>query len=335
MLSGNDILEIGSLEDSADRMGWPMAGGLVPSAVGRAPCGTEEVVVAAAPVLDNGSFSAGLNGFDIHYEVHGAGPVVMAVPNSWGLSIGGLRGFYRPLEEHVTMVYFDPRGIGGSGPVTANADMGLAAVREDLDGLRRHLGLDRVHAIGWSNGAMNLILLAAEYPRTLESAVFLHGVASFGEPEMAQLVARQPELFRRFAGLQQQLESGALSDGQATELMKTFWVSEFFRSSCADPEVMGPRLVEFYRDVEFSWPHARHSNREAPVFDARDRLGQITARCLVVAGAHDSYSPEKVRELHHGLSRSKFVVFEASGHFAPLEEPETFRAVVLEFWGIR
>jgi pimeloyl-ACP methyl ester carboxylesterase len=80
------------------------------------------------PVLDNGSFAAELNGFEIHYEVHGRGPVVMGVPNSWGLSLGGLRGLFRGLEGDLTMVYFDPRGMGGSGRVREDADMGMAAV---------------------------------------------------------------------------------------------------------------------------------------------------------------------------------------------------------------
>ena len=88
--------------------------------------------------LENGSFTAPLNGFNIHYEVHGQGPVVMTVPNSWGLSLGGLRALYRPLEEHLTLVYFDSRGMGGSGPVAEETDMGLGAVREDFDALRQH-----------------------------------------------------------------------------------------------------------------------------------------------------------------------------------------------------
>jgi proline iminopeptidase len=284
--------------------------------------------------LENGSFTAEINGFAIHYEVHGEGPVVMVLPNSWGLALEGLRGFYRPLEEHVTMVYFDPRGMGESGAVRSESDMGLAAVRSDFDGLRVHLGLDRVHAIGWSNGAMNLILLAAERPHTLESAVFLHGAASFDDRDMQEWAERQPELFEEFGELQQRLESGTMSDAKATELMKSFWVGRFFPASCADPEAMAPRLASYYEEIQFSWPHARHSNREAPVFDARDRLSAITARCLVVAGAHDSFPPDKVRELHDGLANSEFVVFESSGHFAPLEEPEAFRQTVVEFWGV-
>ena len=49
----------------------------------------------------------------------------------------------------------------------------LEGVRADFDGWRRHLGLKRVNAIGWSNGAMNL-LMNHDWPgnvRELENVV--------------------------------------------------------------------------------------------------------------------------------------------------------------------
>ncbi|HYN03208.1 MAG TPA: alpha/beta hydrolase, partial [Vicinamibacteria bacterium] len=95
--------------------------------------------------LANGSFTAELNGFRIHYEVHGQGPVLMALTNSWGLSLEALRAMYRPLEEKLTLVYFDPRGMGGSGPVRDESDRGLAAVRADFQALRAHLKLEKVN----------------------------------------------------------------------------------------------------------------------------------------------------------------------------------------------
>lgn len=286
------------------------------------------------PVLDNGSFSADLGGCAIHYEVHGQGPVVMTVPNSWGLSLAGLRGLYRRLEDDLTMVYFDPRGMGGSCPVHEEADMGMAAVRADFDALRRHLGMETVNAIGWSNGAMNLILLAAERPEILESAVFVHGVASFDQEDGRRHAERQPELVRRWSELDRQLHSADVSLDERTARQKAFWVGEMFPASCADPAAVGPLLAELYREVEFSWAHADYANREAPVFDARDRLPAITARCLVIAGAHDSLEPAKVRELHAGLTDSRYLLFEHSGHFAPVEEPEAFRGAVLDFLGV-
>jgi len=79
--------------------------------------------------LENGMFSARLNGFEIQYEVRGSGPVCMVMPVSWGMGHEGMRGFLRGLEDHLTMVYFDPRGVGGSEEVRTDEDRSMARWR--------------------------------------------------------------------------------------------------------------------------------------------------------------------------------------------------------------
>ena len=74
-----------------------------------------------------------------------------------------------------------------------------------------------------------------------------------------------------------------------------------------------------------------YTQRVWPTFDATEQLADITARALVIAGAHDLLPPDRVRELHDGIADSRFAVFENSGHFAPIEEPERFESLVLEF----
>jgi pimeloyl-ACP methyl ester carboxylesterase len=86
-----------------------------------------------------------------------------------------------------------------------------------------------------------------------------------------------------------------------------------------------------YAEVEFSWPHAEFAGREVVGFDVRSRLGEIGVPCLVIAGAHDMTPPAEVRALHDGLTDSRYRLFEKSGHFAPIEEPEAFRALVFDF----
>jgi pimeloyl-ACP methyl ester carboxylesterase len=44
--------------------------------------------------------------------------------------------------------------------------------------------------------------------------------------------------------------------------------------------------------------------------------------------------PERVKVLADGIPGARFVVFEKSGHFAPVEEPEAFRAAVYGFLGV-
>jgi proline iminopeptidase len=299
-----------------------------------AGCAAQPEDTVAEKGLENGSFFANLNGFQIHYEVHGSGPVVMTVPNSWGLSLAGLRGLYRGLEDRLTIVYFDPRGMGQSDPIREESDMGMAAVRADFDALRRHLGLETVHAIGWSNGAANLIFLAAEYPDTISSAIFLHGVASFTEQDMAAWAEKNPDLVKGYERFQQEMADQSVPVEEKTARQKEMWLSEFFPRSCADPDSTGTRIREVFAPAEFSWPHADYSYRELPVFDARDELSRIRSRSLVIVGAHDMSPPEKGRELHEGIADSEYVLFENSGHFAPLEEPEAFRAAVLKFLGV-
>jgi len=299
-----------------------------------APSGKPPAPTPAAVNLANGSFSATLNGFDIHYEVHGRGPVLMVVPNSWGLSIAGLRNLFAPLEAKLTVVYFDPRGMGGSAPIVEEADMGMAAVRSDFQALREHLGLRRANAIGWSNGAMNLILLAAERPETIERAVFVHGAASFGQEDMAAMAGKYPELMGRWAAFQQEVAGNPeLTDEEKTARMRELWLGDYFPTMTGDPAGAGPMMERLFGDARFSFAHADYANRESPSFEARDKLPTIAARSLVVAGAHDMMPPEKVRELAEGIAGAEFVVFEKSGHFAPAEETEAFCARVWGFLG--
>jgi len=299
------------------------------------PSGEATATTSSGTQLENGSFTADLDGVRIHYEVRGSGPVLMTVPNSWGLSLEGLRAMYRPLEERVTMVYFDPRGMGESGPVREETDMGPEAVRADFQALREHLGLERVHAIGWSNGAANLIHLAHERPETLASAIFLHSGASFTGEDGQRMQEQHPELYRRFETFMSEVAGDeTLSDEEKTARLRTLWMDHYFPAATADPEATTPALRRTFADAEFSWAHSAHTQRVWPGYDARELLPEIPVRSLVIAGEHDLMPPDRMRPLADGLPDAEFLVLEESGHFAPIEQPEAFRVAVFRFLGV-
>ena len=186
----------------------------------------------------------------------------MALTNSWGLSLEALRAMYSPLEEQLTLVYFDPRGMGGSDPVREDADRGLAAVRADFEALRAHLKLEKVNAIGWSNGAINLIWLAHERPETLSSAIFVHGMASLGTEDMKAMQTQHPALTKSYVALMAAVAKPGLSPAEQTALQRTMWLEDYFPALCADP-VKGRSLVAgVFRDAQLSWPHAEYTNKE-------------------------------------------------------------------------
>jgi len=309
---------------------------LVVLALAHAGCSDRDETSPAPerPRLAEGSFTAELGGVGVHYEVHGQGPVLMTVPNSWGLSLQGLRGMYRPLEERLTLVYFDPRGMGGSSAVGEESDRGMAAVRDDFEALRAHLGLQRVNAIGWSNGAMNLILLARQHPDSLESATFVHTVARFTPDDGRTIQEEHPDFVRKVVAFRKEMENPALGEEQRDARQRAWWLEEYFPLLFADPDAAAQKLVAAFGEARFSAAHARFANGEAPTFDSREDLAAIPVRSLVIAGAHDMLPPERVKEVHDALPDSTYLVFEKSGHFAPIEEPEAFRAAVFAFLGV-
>lgn len=283
--------------------------------------------------LENGAFTAEIDGRRIHYAVHGEGPPLMVVPNSWGLTLEGLRGLFAGLEERLTVVYFDPRGMGGSGAAGEDEDLSTAAVREDFHRLREHLGLARVHALGWSNGATNLVWLAHERPETLASAIFVHGAPRFAAADLAAMAAAYPEVFASFAATLERLEGGGLTADEQDALLRELYLGAWFPAMLADPARSRSRLDQAFAAADLSWRHARHAQREVPALDQRPLLPAIPVPSLVVAGRHDALPPERSEELALGLPRARFVVFDDSGHFAPIEEPHRFVDLVTSFLG--
>ena len=285
--------------------------------------------------MQNGSFTPTIDGRRLHCEVHGQGPVLMALTNSWGLSLEGLRAMYRPLEERLTLVYFDPRGMGRSGPAVSDVDRGMAAVRADFQALRLHLGLPKVNAIGWSNGAINLLILASEHPETLASAVFVHGVASSGPEDVKEIASARPKFFEDYKTFLAEIGKPGLSTEAKDALQRRFWLEVYFPALCADPATGRTLVATVFKDARLSWAHAVQTEKETGAsFDLRARLASIPARSLVIAGRHDLLAPDRVKVIADGLPNSRFVVFEKSGHFSPVEEPEAFRDVVFEFLGV-
>lgn len=68
--------------------------------------------------------------------------------------------------------------------------------------------------------------------------------------------------------------------------------------------------------------------------DALDRLGQVTAATLVIAGEQDRLTPPWImRELAEAIPSARFQLIEGDGssHVMPLERPDDLNRAVLAF----
>jgi proline iminopeptidase len=141
-------------------------------------------------------------------------------------------------------------------------------------------------------------------------------------------------MMARYEAFQKEMENPALSAEEKTARQKALWLEEFFLLSTADPEAARPLLEATFGGAEFSFAHADYTQREQPAFDNRDKLPGISVPALVMAGEHDMMPVEKAWEMDGALPDSTLLLFEKSGHFAPIEEPEAFRNAIWQFLGV-
>lgn len=297
-------------------------------------CGGEEPAAepeAETAALVNGAFSAELNGFEIHYEVHGAGPVCMVLPVSWGQSHEGMRGSLKGLEDHLTMVYFDPRGMGQSGEIETDADMSIAAVREDCRALLAHLGLESVILLGWSNSGTNAMVYAAEHPEQVEKLILMHTLHYMTPAQEAEFAEQFADDVQALGELMQ-MEG---SDEEKDAAWRSFFVERWLPLMVYNHDAHLGQIVEVLDNTDLSFKHNFYEQTVDMVdFDGREACAQIKAPTLIIAGAHDIYTVEMLETLRDAIAGSTMVVMEESGHFSCIEEPEKFRSAVLEFLAI-
>jgi len=226
----------------------------------------------------------------------------------WGPCASLLRGGY-----HV--VGFDLPGHGRSAPADAAFGLpGLAkAVIELADRIRP--GATFRYAGDSIGGAIGLQLLL-DAPERVESAVLLCTAAKIGES----------------GGWRQRAET-VRADGIHAVVAGS--IERWFGPGFLD---RAPGPADALLDA------LRHTDAESyallcealAAFDVRDRLGEITAPVLAVAGRDDQPTPVAGLELIADRVRDgRLVVLDGVGHQAPAEQPEQVAALLDEHFGRR
>ena len=293
--------------------------------------GAVAIEAAGSAPMAVGEHEAVLNGVRLHYTVSGSGPVLLAHSGGPGMDartwddLAGIDGF-------ATVVVLHPRGSGLSGDAP-NGSYALADYAADIEALRQHLGVDQIALLGWSHGGMVAMQYAAAYPEAVSRLILYSTSAYLGEflEDIEAAVQRyrdQPWFDDAYAALQDEWAGNYSSGAEMSELLLRelrFYFYQYDDRAAAYLDSIRPY------DVRIASLQAFNAN-EAPSFDLRPLLSNITAPTLVLAGRSDfittvGMAEEIVRHTPH----ARLVVFERSGHFAVVEEPQRFHDVIENF----
>ncbi len=274
-------------------------------------------------------------GGPVWYQVAGDGPgipILVLHGGPGGTSCGYT--LLEPLGETRPVVRYDQLGTGRSG---RPEDLSLWEVErfvDELDVVRRSLGLEQMHLLGHSWGAS----LAAAY--VLEKGT--QGIASLtlSSPLLSTpLWIKDADILRQQLpdDVQQTLteheQAGTTNSDeyrQATDLFyeRFMYAGERLEqpASCAG----APRSKVIY---EYMWgPTEFFATGNLLDFDVTDRLHKIDVPVLFITGEFDEARPETVADFQKLIPGSQFEIIEDAGHASYRKKTDQYLRILKEFF---
>src|SRR5688572_286842 len=155
---------------------------------------------SAQNVEKEGYVDAG-SGVRLFYRLLGRGgdPVIL-IHGGPGLTSDYLADDLAPMAHNHALFVYDQRGIGKSTLVSDSTALAAQRYVEDLEAIRRHLGLEEMTVLGHSWGAAPAALYAMQYPQRVRR-IILVGTIPFQRSELAaafqKMAAARDSITRR------------------------------------------------------------------------------------------------------------------------------------------
>jgi proline iminopeptidase len=266
---------------------------------------------------------------DIGYEIYGApgsALPVICVNGGPGLSRAYMKmsAMWLDVARHRLVVFYDQRGTGESKRLAPGAPQTMEAQVEDLEGLRAHLGLDKVALVGDSFGGWISMAYIAAHPEHVARLV----LSDSPGPTWKDTVHLLPQTF---PDIEAEDDAATKKLGADTDAAARLSLRNHFRMIFYSPAKRDAYMAAM-GDLGYKPAVARALSASAGTHDFTAVLTGIRCPTLVLNGRYDmNVAPLTAWNMAHAIPGAKVVFFEQSGHLPSYEEPEKYRAVLEQF----
>jgi pimeloyl-ACP methyl ester carboxylesterase len=255
------------------------------------------------------------DGLDVWTEQVGQGPEVLLIGGlgdtveSWQFQLDGLADRYR-------LIAFDNRGAGRTA--MPDGAVSVEVMADDAAAVLRALGAHSAHVAGFSGGSIISQELALRHPGLVRSLVLQSTWSSMDTYLRA---------WARFVHRLLEIEPSERA------FLEDFFLCIYTARAHNDGSV--GRFIE----QVLAFPH-KQPTEDVQAFlhafvdhDTTDRLGEIAAPTLVLAGGRDMTSrPELCRAVAQLIPGARFEVLENEAHQPFQEIPDAWNDLVDAFW---
>ncbi len=281
-----------------------------------------------------------VNGANLWAEKEGAGDPLFLISGGPGGSHVGMHSF-SPLKDACTLVYIDNFGRGKSDTAKVVSEYSIDRDVEDIEGLRKAMGYDKINILGHSYGSVVAQLYAIKYGNHVKHLIIANGFYSGGMWQEnddncnREIKENYPEVWERLMAVR---DAGAISSDP--EHIKIYGEVPYGFLYAYNPE-------KFTKSMDPHYPNRFNTKlyyqlvgadgdfivgNDIYRFDVRKQLKDLKMPVLVVAGRFDRVSvPTMAVKYKQYCPQAQFVMFEKSGHNPQVEEPELEFKIIREF----
>jgi proline iminopeptidase len=284
------------------------------------------------------------NGVLIYYKSFGQGPPLLIVHGGPGASHDYFLPHLIPLARNYRLIFMDERGSGKSEKLENAAGYTVEAMVEDVEALRKSLGLGKVALLGHSYGGVLAQAYALKYQQNLTHLILcstFHSTKKMNAVFAEQLAAMPAALRQQ---IQEQEKAGLFGKGKGYQqnrypesYMIAAWGAGYFPylyqkrpDANYDPVANGNMSWDLYREMWGSHGEYLIDGNLASV-EYTDKLASITVPSLITVGDHDECDPSLAREMQSKIKGSKLVIFPQSGHMTFVDQPGLFLKAIRDF----
>src|SRR2546423_5549745 len=240
---------------------------------------------------------------------------------------GSTHHYFGPLERLGTerpVVVYDQIGCGGSDR-PQDIEWSVAVFREEVDTVRSHLGLGRIHLLGTSWGGMLALEHVLSGAEGIVSLILSSTLASVDQWAAEQLVLRNALPPAVVEVLDRHDRAGTYDDPEYEVAMEAYFDRHFYRGPKPRPELErmnAEKALDVYRAMQ--GPNEWTVTGAIRGWDVRDRLVEIDVPTVVIRGRHDMCTNSIAATLVRGIRNAREIVLEESSHTPVLEGTDPY-----------
>ncbi|MHC4364157.1 MAG: proline iminopeptidase-family hydrolase [Planctomycetota bacterium] len=293
----------------------------------------------AQNISNQGANYAEVNGAKLYYEIHGSGEPLLLIPGGPGLSHLYFTPHFSKLADGFKIMYFDPYGRGKSDRAESTGQYSFQRDLDDLEGLRKFFRIDKLNIFGHSYGGILAQAYVLKHPEHVNKLVLSNTLYS---SEMFQALIDNmnveiqnqfPQVWEKLQIIHAKRQKSSTPEYLMAASPVTMQLAYFYDISNMT-KLVGNQF-SFNPDVYFSL--AGDDSGFVPGGDLAnwnysEQLKDITVPTLIIAGRFDrGCFPKYTLQFKKFMPQAEFVMFEKSGHFPFIEEPQKFHETLVNF----